>query len=227
MGAVDQASGFAARLRHDTAASHEAAENAGFATRLATGDIDRDGYGSFLVQLEAIYHALERPAPVLRDDPVAGPFLFGELERAGAIAADLQALWSGSRPAWVTVLPATAAYCARITAVAETWPAGYVGHHYLRYLGDLSGGQVIGRALSRSGDPQLQAATRFFTFDGIPKPKPFKDAYRDLLDRMPLGAQDQDDVIAEVNDAFTLNGAVFNAVEAALASRDGAEAQLA
>lgn len=43
-------------------------------------------------------------------------------------------------------LPATVEYLARLRAVAFDRPAGLVAHHHLRYLGDLSGGQIKYRA---------------------------------------------------------------------------------
>jgi heme oxygenase len=46
-------------------------------------------------------------------------------------------------------------------------------------------------------------------FDGIGKLKPFRDRYRQLLDRAPLTPAERQAVIAEAVTAFELNTAVF------------------
>ncbi len=68
------------------------------------------------------------------------------------------------------------------TAAAE-WGGLYVAHHYTRYLGDLSGGQAIGRILDRDFDLGGRGIS-FYSFESVPKPKPYKDAYRARLDAL-------------------------------------------
>ena len=46
--------------------------------------------------------------------------------------------------------PPPTAYRARLLEQAAEWAALLVAHHYTRYLGDLSGGQAIGRILDRT-----------------------------------------------------------------------------
>ena len=46
-------------------------------------------------------------------------------------------------------------------------------------------------------------------FPQIPKPKPYKDGYRARLDALPLTVADHQVVLAEVQDVFGLNGALF------------------
>jgi len=50
--------------------------------------------------------------------------------------------------------------------VSDDWPAGFVAHHYVRYLGDLSGGQILRRSLERA---YPNAPTAFYTFERIAK----------------------------------------------------------
>ena len=83
-----------------------------------------------------------------------------------------------------------------------------VAHHYTRYLGDLSGGQSVGRALHRAFDLN-GAGLAFYDFP-IAKPKPYKDAYRARLDALDLRPADVDRVVEEVKVAFRLNQAVFD-----------------
>lgn len=82
-----------------------------------------------------------------------------------------------------------------------------MAHHYTRYLGDLSGGQYIGRQVRRTLDLAAgEDGVRFYRFPG--KPKSYKDRYRELLDTAPWDAAEQEAVIGEVKAAYRLNAAV-------------------
>ncbi|KGH43636.1 heme oxygenase [Modestobacter caceresii] len=200
--------GFAARLKEATQADHTAAETSGFVTALLAGELPRTAYADLLTQTHAVYAVLEEAAVAQADSPQVRPFLHPGLVRLPALEADLAFLLG---PGWRSegvVLPATERYVARLREVAFDWPAGLVAHHYLRYLGDLSGGQIIRRLVGRTFGLE-QDGVRFYVFDQIPKPKPFKDAYRAALDAAPWSAAEQDRVIAEVSLAFRLNADVF------------------
>ena len=200
--------GFAARLKEATQADHTAAEASGFVTALLAGELPRTAYADLLTQTHAVYAVLEEAAAAQADSPEVRPFLHPGLVRLPALEADLAFLLG---PGWrsdLAILPATERYVARLREVAFDWPAGLVAHHYLRYLGDLSGGQIIRRLVGRTFGLE-QDGVRFYVFDQIPKPKPFKDAYRAALDTAPWSAAEQDRVIAEVSLAFRLNADVF------------------
>lgn len=200
--------GFAARLKEATQADHTAAEGSGFVTALLAGELPRTAYADLLGQTHAVYAVLEEAAEAQAGSPEVRPFLHPGLVRLPALEADLAFLLG---PEWrrdLAILPATERYVARLREVAFDWPAGLVAHHYLRYLGDLSGGQIIRRLVGRTFDLERDGL-RFYVFDQIPKPKPFKDAYRAALDAAPWSATEQDRVIAEVSLAFRLNADVF------------------
>ena len=81
--------------------------------------------------------------------------------------------------------PAAAAYADRIRLAARAEHEMLLAHHYVRYLGDLSGGQLIGRALRRIYHLPDERGTEGYRFDAIASAKPFKDHYRALLDALP------------------------------------------
>ena len=115
------------------------------------------------------------------------------------------------RPRWretIAPLPATERYVARLEQVAAVRPEVFLAHHYLRYLGDLSGGQIIRRLLERAYRLDRDGL-RFYIFDDIPHPKPFKDAYRAKLDAAPLDEGRRRTVIDEANLVFGLNADLF------------------
>ncbi len=104
------------------------------------------------------------------------------------------------------MVPATHRYVDRLERVAATGP-GYAGHAYTRYLGDLSGGQVVRTMLERNYGFQPEELT-FYAF-GV-KAKPFKDHYRALLDDLGFTAEQADTAVEEAVCAFELNSALFD-----------------
>ncbi|WP_079064213.1 heme oxygenase (biliverdin-producing) [Streptomyces sp. NRRL F-4489] len=204
---------FSTALRTATHDQHTEAENAPFMSHLLGGRLGVAAYRRYTEQLWYVYRALEDVPASLAADPVAGPFLRPELLRTPELERDLTHL---SGPAWrtgLTPLPATAAYAARIAACARDWPAGYVAHHYTRYLGDLSGGQAIrGTAEKTWGFARKGDGVRFYVFEQIANPAAFKRAYRALLDALPLNDLEKHRVLDECRHAFTLNTAVFHAL---------------
>jgi heme oxygenase len=133
--------------------------------------------------------------------------VFDELRRVPALEADLAHLLG---PGWrdaAEVLPATAAYVARVRAIG-TEAGTYVAHSYTRYLGDLSGGQVIGRMVQRHYGV-ADEGVGFYAFPAVPKPKPFKDLYRSRVDALPLSDDEREAVVAEARAAFRHNRALF------------------
>jgi len=55
-----------------------------------------------------------------------------------------------------------------------------------------------------------RASTRFYVFDGVERIKPFRDAYRRVLDAVPLTVAEQRRAVDEALVAFELNGAVLD-----------------
>lgn len=201
-------SGFAAELKTATQADHTAAENAPFATELMAGRLPLEAYVDLLLQSHPLYEALETAVAAHRRHPQLLPFLHPALDRLPSLERDLAHL---AGPGWrdrLAPLPATARYVARLREVGAGWPAGLVAHHYLRYLGDLSGGQIIRRIMGRTYG-LVDDGVRFYVFEGIPKPKPFKDVYRAALDAAPWDDEEKGRVVAEVSLAFRMNRDVF------------------
>lgn len=97
-----------------------------------------------MASLYHIYKALEEEIERNKENPVYAPLYFPEeLHRGTALEQDL-AFWYG--PRWQEVIPYTPAmrrYVQRLQEVGRTEPELLVAHAYTRYLGDLSGGQVL------------------------------------------------------------------------------------
>lgn len=192
-------------LRGATAVAHDRAEHATFVEDLMSGRLDAAAYRSLAGQLYFVYRALESVGDELSGDPVAGPVVDERLRRLPRLASDLAVL--GTDPSAVEPLPAVADYVAAIETTRAD-PARFVAHHYTRYLGDLSGGQVIRSRMKRHYGLSDDALS-FYVFDDVPKLKKYKDAYRDTLDALPLDDEQAEALIGEAVAAFAHNERLF------------------
>ena len=194
-------------LREGTREEHESAESSGFVSRLMAGDLTTDAYVALATQQYFVYSALEAVADDVRALPQGGTLVFDELTRTPSIVRDLEHLVG---PAWqdtAAPLPATLRYVDALRATATSLPR-YAAHAYTRYLGDLSGGQIIKRMLERHYGLGPEGIT-FYTFDEIPKTKPFKDVYRERLDALVLDEDELAVAVVEAKAAFRLNQDLF------------------
>lgn len=202
---------FSTLIRTASHEQHTEAETSSFMTDLLGGRLGVDAYARYTEQLWFVYRALEEGAEALRDDPVAGPFVRPELFRTAALERDLAHLRGEGWRAGASALPATAAYAERVAACARDWPAGYVAHHYTRYLGDLSGGQIIRDKAERTwGFARKGDGVRFYVFEEIGNPAAFKRAYRELLDGVNADDLEKQRIVDECRRAFAFNAAVFH-----------------
>ncbi|MGW1286351.1 biliverdin-producing heme oxygenase [Streptomyces sp. NPDC002586] len=204
---------FSILIRTASHEQHVAAETSTFMSDLLGGRLGVTAYARYTEQLWFVYEALECGAGRLAADPVAGPFIRPELLRLPALERDLAHLRGPGWRAGLSAIPATRAYADRVRACAERWPGGYVAHHYTRYLGDLSGGQIIrDRAEKTWGFARKGDGVRFYVFEGIPNPAEFKRSYRDRLDAIDVDDLEKQRVVAECKRAFALNTEVFRAL---------------
>jgi len=208
---------FSQALRERTRGGHSASEGANFMDDLMTGKGSRDDYISLVAQHYFIYAALEAAAEKMKDDADAAAFITPQLTRLPALEADLLFLIGDDWRSVIAPLPTTARYVDRIETVAATWGGGFIAHHYTRYLGDLSGGQIIRTLMQRQFGFETNGVG-FYLFDQIAKPKEFKDVYRAQLDAVTWGEEERDRVIDEVMVAYRFNTELFVDLAAAKAT---------
>ncbi|MFC7920216.1 biliverdin-producing heme oxygenase [Streptomyces cinereoruber] len=202
---------FSTLIRTASHEQHTEAETSSFMGDLLGGRLGVDAYARYTEQLWFVYRALEEGAEALREDPVAGPFIQPELFRTAALEQDLAHLRGPNWRDGLSPLPATVAYAERVAECAREWPAGYVAHHYTRYLGDLSGGQIIRDKAERTwGFARKGDGVRFYVFEEISNPAAFKRAYRELLDGVNADDLEKQRIVDECKRAFDFNSAVFH-----------------
>jgi len=200
---------FSQALRERTWTGHSESEHAGFMADLMKGEGTRDDYIALVVQHYFMYEALESAEAAFAGDPIVSRFATPRLTRLPALEVDLEFLLGADWRERIAPLPSTVEYVERIRRVAaERWAGGFVAHHYTRYLGDLSGGQFIGKLMARRFGFDTQGVA-FYVFDEIADPNEFKQAYREELDSIEWTEEERDRVIDEVVLAYRFNTEVF------------------
>lgn len=199
-------------VREQTAQAHEAAEHATFMHRLLEGSVPHEAVVDYTAQLWWVYQALEEAVYAARGTSIAQTIHDPRLERTERLVSDLTALCGPTWRTKVEILPATENYAQHLRVLAAS-PRQHApriaAHHYVRYLGDISGGQVIARRLQeRYGLPA--EALSFYDFADIGKIPPYRSAYRSHLDALELSPQQRADFLEEACSAFAANTAVFN-----------------
>jgi len=195
---VDFSQTLAALLRTSTYEAHKTAEKSPGAIALLSGQLPKDDYVTYLMMLWHIYQsvysspksptrystlssafedALDRHATHPALEPTYNPSL---LRRAPALADDISHIlqvplstWQSHpvhlrlRSAWPAPF---AAYLARIRTLANSVdPTQLLAHSYVRYLGDLSGGQTIRRVVAKAYllDEADGLGLKFYEFRGL------------------------------------------------------------
>jgi heme oxygenase len=207
-------SGLAMALRHGTAALHSEAEHSGIVQAILRRRASLAGYALLLRNLLPIYRTMERALRRLGPASDVAGWRRPELYRAEALAGDLTALAGPRWPLLLPLLPAGRRYAARVRAAAAGRGTLLIAHAYTRYLGDVSGGQVLRRLLGGAlglGPGEL----RFYDFPAVADPAALRDELRAALDLAGAALPDPGAVIAEAQAAFRLNIALSRAVLAA------------
>ena len=203
----------AADLRTATQDIHLLTEQEPFIAQLMAGARSQADLARLTGQLRHVYAAIEAIVPTFRSDPILGRLFDPRLDRLAAIDGDLANLVGGARVAApADPLPATSAYVARIHEAATSRPR-IVAHHYVRYLGDLSGGQIIA-SLMRRHYGIADAALSFYAFEGLGSKGGFKTTYRRILDELFVDRAFFDETVDEARTAYECNRRLFAALGA-------------
>jgi heme oxygenase len=195
-------------LREATADAHRDAERSAFVSRFMRGKLDKDTYARHLVALHSVYTTLEEAMEDLRDTPRLAPFYIPALWRSASLVADLQHLcgpdWHREEP-----VPSARRYAEYLRSIRAHTPILLVAHCYVRYLGDLSGGQVL-RKVAKQHLGLDGAGASFYEFREIADVSAFKDGYRRRLDELPLNDGEKGTLLEEARTAFRLNASIFH-----------------
>ncbi|XP_034988098.2 heme oxygenase 2 [Zootoca vivipara] len=202
-------------LKEGTKESHERAENTQFVKDFLKGRIKRELFKLGTVALYYTYSALEEEMERNKDQPAFTPLYFPlELHRKEALMKDLEYFYGEGWQEKVQCSEATQRYIDRIRHVGQQEPELLVAHAYTRYMGDLSGGQVLKKVAQRALKlPSTGEGVQFYIFDNISNPQQFKQFYRARLNALDLDKGTKERIVEEANKAFEFNMQVFEELD--------------
>ena len=206
-------SDFSKQLKEGTKKSHTMAENTSFVASFLRGVVDESKYRQLIANFYFIYHALESEMDLNKDNPFVGPLRLNGLPRHDALVEDCKYFYGDDWKDIIRPTEETQKYVSRIHEVAKNNPELLIAHHYTRYMGDLSGGQIL-KGIAQKALNLKEDGLAFYEFPDIWDKKGFKESYRRVLDTMiPATQKDVDSVVVEANYAFRLNMYMFEEIQ--------------
>lgn len=196
------------RLRTETREAHRAAERSPLLRRLLRRELSREEYASYLAALARVYRALEEGLRRHRELPALAPLVWPALWRSEALSGDLAALLGAGWEARIAEDRAADAYVARLEGLVAEEPTLLVAHVYTRYLGDLSGGQIL-RGAAAALAPE---ALGFYAFPQLGDLDAARASFRVRLDALPLSPRVEGAIVAEARVAFALSAGLMDAI---------------
>ncbi len=203
----------ATMLREGTKKSHSMAENMGFVKCFLKGVVEKKSYRKLVMNFYFVYSAMEEEIEKLRDHPVVSKIYFPQLHRKQSLEEDLRFYFGSNWREEISMSPAGKAYVERIREVAKSQPELLVAHSYTRYIGDLSGGQILKKIAQKAMNFTDGQGTAFYEFPDIPDEKAFKNKYRQSLNELPIDESTAEKIVEEANDAFGMNMKLFQELE--------------
>ncbi len=206
-------SNLATKLREGTKKAHTMAENVGFVKCFLKGVVEKNSYRKLVANLYFVYSAMEEEMERHSSHPIVSKIYFQQLNRQKSLEQDLSYYYGANWREQVTPSPAAKTYIERIRNVSASKPEFLVAHSYTRYLGDLSGGQILKKIAQRAMNLADGEGTAFYEFKEISDEKAFKALYRNALDELPIDEATADQIVDEANATFGMNMKLFQELE--------------
>lgn len=149
----------------------------------------------------------------LQTHPIISKIYFPQLNRTKSLEQDLTYYYGQNWRELVAPSSAAKEYVQRIREVAATQPELLIAHSYTRYIGDLSGGQILKKIAQKGMNLAEGEGTAFYEFKDIPDEKAFKVNYRAALDELPIDEATADQIVEEANATFGMNMKLFQELE--------------
>ncbi|CAK6953466.1 heme oxygenase-like [Scomber scombrus] len=199
------------QIKKVTKDSHVRAEKTELMMSFQRGQVTLSQYKLLLSSLYEIYQALEEEMDRNSNHPGVAPIYFpAELARLESIEKDLEFFYGQDWREKIVVPAATKRYSHRLRQIGRENPELLLAHAYTRYLGDLSGGQVLGRIAQKSMGLKSNEGLSFFAFPGVSSPNLFKQLYRSRMNSVELTEEQRNAVLEEAVRSFEFNIQVFD-----------------
>ncbi|EMJ96597.1 heme oxygenase (biliverdin-producing) [Leptospira alstonii] len=210
-------------LREGTSEEHKAAESSAFIRCFMKGVLEKGTYARHLEAFYFVYESMEEELERHKDNAVLQSIYFPELYRKKALLEDLHFFYGTWKSIDRQPTAATQVYVKRIRKISETQPELLAAHSYVRYLGDLSGGQILKKVAARALSLPEGKGISFYEFPLIGDINGFKQNYRAALDALPVNDSEKQSILAESKQVFLLNQGIFFELERDLLSAIGKE----
>jgi len=211
-------------LREGTQHAHELAENTIVMQGIFQGVVEREPIRLWLSRLYYIYEAIEVEMARCTSSAAVRIMHFPTLERLPQIEKDLAFYFGENWQEQIQPSPKTIRYVMRIHAIANDSPELLIAHAYVRYMGDLSGGQGLAAMIRSTLNLNDGQGTAFYEFTDLPTVQDrqqFKQRYRDALNSLSLDTAALLQVVHEANIAFKLNQGILKELEPSLKAAIG------
>lgn len=196
------------RLRESSMTAHKNAEGSSFIQNLFQGKCSPEKYAQYLWALREVYQTLEAAMTAHKKQPQVSCLFYPELFRTEPLNNDLK-FWSQGELSGALKMSVDA-YKDHLVRLQQSKPYLLVSHAYVRYMGDLSGGQILGKILSKRF-PEGKGLN-FYNYDFSDFTER-KNVYRSQLDfigeQVPQFA---DELCREAITAFKLNERIFESL---------------
>ncbi|MEY8875730.1 MAG: heme oxygenase (biliverdin-producing) [Leptothrix sp. (in: b-proteobacteria)] len=210
-----------ARLREATHALHREVERTDLMQCLIAGRLPLRDFCALQRNLHALYTALE--AGLQRHAGLIQALCPGwpepsRLARCARLAADLDHLQGPDWAAALPLVPAARALVARLNALDQSAPRQLLAHAYVRYFGDLAGGQLLARRVQSAYGLPDAAGTSFYAFGPADATAALAQALRSALHGSRIDAGGVDALVAEAQRSFAQHAQMFTELAGAEAA---------
>ena len=205
--AIPTTSGLADEMKQLTAALHILAERSGVIANILNKSVNFYSYVLYIRNLVSIYQAIESPSQSYSCNTpnlYVKPFLDERLERSKPIIKDLDNLVGRNSWMKLPLLPATVECTHHINQIKRSDSVALLAHIYVRYLGDLNGGQVLQRLLKDTLNLQDECLN-FYKFPEIEDLKLFRINYRNALNNVDVSTETRKTITSAAIAAFQFN----------------------
>lgn len=172
------------------------------------GTITRSAYLALLVNLRAIYEALEIQLDANRDNPALAGVDWNSVRRTPALESDIEHF--RDRTSHLTTEQSASRYVLQLRKLGAEAPGALLVHAYLRYLGDMYGGQIMRRTLAKAFPDASANSFSFYDFTSVGDQNAFVNSVRSALDALPDHGFDADALLAEAKLGYALHAELFD-----------------
>ena len=198
-------------LKQKTSSIHQELESSTFVQQLFTGKLSSTEYYTYIKSLYDVYILLEEKILFDKETKFIRPIYFPELSRVSTIHKDINYLESiiDHSKIYNYTLDSVRAY---LKLIANASSHQLIAHCYVRYMGDLSGGQMLKKVVQKYYANDSEQGINFYTFS-IDNITAFKINYKEKMNSIKLSKIEQEEVLEEAEKAFFCNLCLFQELE--------------